>query len=211
VTVDGKIIYSDTNCGRLQTPHQAETMALFMLLNYIKDFIEHGSKVEVFGDDKTLIDKVVCSGNKKFENLEIRLLYEVLKPNYSLSLTHIPGKENKTAHNLSRIIYNTKSNLTNINTILKREGICIEREYMSIDDIFIPGYIKHCILPSPKNYTKRVRHCQKYGHDHKSKIISINSNGQMIAGYTTYLVLKDSGTKSCYVNVWKEGMEIIAA
>jgi len=211
VIVGDKIVHSDIKCGRLQTSHHAETEALIMLLKYIQDYIEPGSTVKVYGDDKSLISKILYLTGQKYVSLEVRLLYEALKENYAISLTHISGKENKIAHNLSRIIYNTRSSLMQTNSILEKEGLSVERRCISLDDIFIPDYFKNCILPGPGNYKKRLNHCQKYGRDHNSRIISVSSGGQMISGYTTYLILRDSGITSCDVNVWTDKTDLMAA
>jgi len=210
VIVDDKIIHSNTSREKLQTPHQAEAKALYMLLNYIQDHIELGSMVEMYGDDKTLIDKILHYTGQKHRELKIRLFYEALKTRYSISLSHISSKNNTMAHNLSRTVYNTQSNLMQIDNLMVKE-LHTERRYMSLDEIFIPEQIKRCRLPSPKNYNKRLQYFQQHGRDHKSKTILINSNGKMVAGYITYLIAKDSGITSCYVDVLPDHLDLVAA
>jgi len=207
VIVNNGIIHTNTYRERLQTPHQAETQALYILLCYIKDQITPGSTIEVYGDDKTLIDKILHYTNPKYTNMEIRLFYEDLKEQYSISLAHISRKKNKIAHSLSRLAYGIQPNLA----LIKSSKGYVRRRYMLLEDILIPDSIKGNTLPSPENYSKRLRYCRQHGHDHKSKTIRIDSNGQMIAGYITYLVLKDSGFTACYVDVCSEKTKSVVA
>jgi len=138
--------------------------------------------------------------------MEIRLFYETLQERYLISLTHISRDENEIAHTLSRSAYKTQTNIKK-----KKPNGYVRRRYMLLEDIFIPDSIKSNALPSPENYGKRLRYCRQYGHDHKSKTIRIDSNGQMIAGYITYLVLKDSGFTACYVDVCSEKTKSVVA
>ena len=207
VIVNNGIIHTNTYRERLQTPHHAETQALYILLCYIQDKIAPGSTIEIYGDDKTLIDKIIYSKNPKYTKMEIRLFYETLKERYSISLAHISSKKNKIAHALSRIAYDTQPNLA----LLDSSKGYVRRRYMLLEDILIPDFIKRSKLPSPENYGKRLRYFRQHGHDHKSKTIRIDSNGQMIAGYITYLVLKDSGLTACYVDVCSEKTKSVVA
>jgi len=197
VIVGDKIIDSCVFGETLSSSQYAETMALAVLLRYIGQYIELGSTVEIYGDDKPLIDIILNHRDREYYNSWIRHLYDGLKRGYSISLTYISREKNKVAHNLSRSVYNT-------------HFTCVERKYISLDDIYIPNSVKHCILPSPENYRRRLQFAQKYGCDHKSKSICINSIGHMISGYTTYLILKDSGVTSCYVDVYSRKNDNVA-
>ena len=197
VIVGDKIVDSCVFGETLPSSHYAETMSLALLLRYIGQYIDPGSTVEIYGDDKSLIDMILHHRDREYKDSWIRHLYDGVKLSRSISLTYIPKEKNKVAHNLSRTIYKT-------------HPMCVERKYISLDDIIIPKHVKRCILPEPKSYTKRLLYAQKHGCDHKSKIIRINSIGQMISGYTTYLILKDSGVTSCYVEVYSRKMDLEA-
>jgi len=213
VKENGKIIHSNTYREKLQSSQHAETKALFMLLNYIRDNIEEGSKVEIYGDDKHLIDRMSIYTVENYLYYETRLLYDTIEPNYKLSLTHIPGKRNKIAHNLTKAVYKSSQKITQINDIPAEDGVisCFERKLMVLEEIYVPDIVKKCKLPGSKMYNKRLRYCQQYGHDHKSKTIRIDNKGRMLAGYITYLLLKDSGISSCYVDVLTNKMSLAVA
>ena len=82
VIVDGKIMHSNVFCEKLPSSQYAETMALAVLLRHIGEFIEPGSTVEVYGDDKPLIDMILHYADREYYNGWIRLLYGAINQNY---------------------------------------------------------------------------------------------------------------------------------
>jgi len=165
------------------------------------------SVIEVYGDDKGLIERTLQTTEQNSIFNDVKNLYEALKLNYIISLTHIPRDQNRIAHNMSRILYNTQLKskaLTKEERKKRLEERFIERRHIFLDDIYIPDNFKNCTLPSPDSFKKRLMFFTENGCDHKSKTIRINPEGKMIGGYITYLISIKSGISSCFVDVYSD-------
>jgi len=101
IIVDDQVVHSKVHHKKLPSSYHAEMHAFNMLLRYIRQFLEPGSTVEVYGDHKGLVDvmqteKQLVSFNKT------KQLYITLKNKYNITLQHIPRRENRIAHELAR-------------------------------------------------------------------------------------------------------------
>jgi hypothetical protein len=70
---------------------------------------------------------------------------------------------------------------------------------MLLDDIVIPNRIKYGRPPSQVKYKSRLLFFQKHGEMYKT--ILVNSDGMLLDGYITYLILKEHGMDECCVDV----------
>ena len=191
VITDGQITHTHVHEKKIGTSHKAERHALYLLLQYIEEHFEKGTKVEIYGDEKTVIERIVRRGQRSKRDKAGRL-FDRMDPHYELTLQHIPRKQNRIAHSLSRIGHIPAPQ----NPV---KFISAGRKRMLLNDIIIPNHMKYGRPPGQIKYQSRLLFYQKYGKPHKA--ISVNSKGLLLDGYISYLILQEHGIKECLVNV----------
>jgi len=198
IIVDGLVVHSKVHHKRLPSSYHAEMHAFNMLLRFIRQYLNPGSLIEIYGDHKGLID--MMHSEKQLKNFnKTKELFIKLKSMFTLSLQHIPKKENKIAHKLSRQEFVPLLKPAEIKSLYGEDRLFDERISMSIDDIRIPNYIKYSRLPRYEKYIPRLLYYQKFGRDYKT--IRVDPNGFLCEGYITYLILKEHGVNTCNVDV----------
>ena len=146
-----------------------------------------------------MIDTMHQSTRRANKCTKTRKLYKSLHDKYSISLSHIPRKENSTAHKLARTEYVPQPNFYGTKSLYGRNRSFDERKTMLLDDVLIPNCFKYGTPPREDNYQFRLQYYQQYGGDYKT--IRVDANGVLYEGYITYLILKEQGVTECFVDV----------
>jgi len=192
VLVDGQVIHTHVQEEKIGTSQKAEKQAIYLLLQYIHQHIERGSKVEVYGDEKTVIERIARKGIRGRRNKEGKL-YDRMEPHYELSIKSIPRKQNRIAHNLSRTGHIPQPQ----NPPKPKKNV--SARLMLLDDIIIPNKMKYGSTPGQVKYQSRLLFFQKYGKMYKT--IRVNADGMLLDGYISYLILKEHGIDEYSVDV----------
>ena len=195
VIVENQIIHTDICYERLKSSFYAEMRALSILLQYIQQQVEPGSTIEIYGDNKQVIDTMHQSMTRAHKCRKTKKLYNMLLNSYEITLIHIPGKENRIAHKLARTKYTPKSK--KVKSLYGKDRAFDEHTTMSLDDIIIPYYL--CGEPRPEKYLHRLEFYNLYGTDYKT--IRVDPRGVLYDGYITYRILKEHGVSNCNVDV----------
>ena len=193
VLVDGQIVHTHVHKKKLRNSHKAEKHALYLLLQYIQQHIKRRAKIEIYGDEKTVINRVVKKGRRSKDD-KAGKMYDRIEPLYELTIQHIPGKQNKIAHKLSRTGLIPPPKLKKLEP---RENVTAR--LMQLNDIIIPDRMKYGRPPGKEKYQSRLLFFQKHGEMYKT--ILVNSDGMLLDGYITYLILKEHGMDECCVDV----------
>jgi len=197
IIVDGQVTHSKVHHKRLPSSYHAEMHAFNMLLRYIRQYIEPGSAIEIFGDHKGLIDSM--QSEKKIINFnKTKELFISLKSKFSLTLQHISRKENRIAHKLARTAYIPTLKPTSVKRLYGEDRSYDIRKTMPLDEVRIPNFMKYGRPPRHDNYIPRLLYYHRFGREYKT--IRIDPNGFLCEGYITYLILKEHGISTCNVD-----------
>jgi len=201
VETEGQMIHSHVYHERFESASKAEKFALYLLLQYINTHIEPGRTVAIYGDDKSLIETLDRRSGKR-RRTKIYKLFRYLRSHYDLTLQFIPGKENRTAHKLSKQKYVAPVKQLNESKATKLNGYTIShRTTILLDDITVPYRLLYS-TPNHIKYQSRLLFYQQHGHVYKT--IQVDSDGMMLDGYISYLILKDHGIHECDVEVMEQ-------
>jgi ribonuclease HI len=204
VKTDGRVLYTHVHHGIFPTSHLAEMHALFLLLQYIRQKIEPGKTVAVFGDADGVIQAVKRMRRKSKSS--IKRLYHAMQQDYALTLEHIPRAQNKIAHNLSRLPVTEQKLPKAI-----RRALCANMgtATMRLDDIIIPRRMSHT-TPTMEKYLLRLAYYRNHGQLYRE--IQVNADGLLLDGYISYLILREHGIAECKVTVLeKEEPALVAS
>ena len=158
-------------------PDMAEANALFHLLEYLEQNIVIGSVVKIFGDAKSVIDRINSGIKEKYA--EIVELYEKLRQMFTISIFFISRQFNKIAHALARgetvCKHKNATPLSSLNEML-------------LSDIIIPEKITP---PATKNLIGHTDYFRYSGE--LIQQIHVSRRNRISRGYISYLILLESG------------------
>ena len=106
IKLQNDVLFEYVKHEALPTPHVTEMRALYYLLCGIKQLLEPGNKVKIYGDAKSVIEQIKgeVKVTKKYEEITNTVieLYNELTDDYKISLNWIPKKKNSEAHKIAR-------------------------------------------------------------------------------------------------------------
>ena len=194
VMADGQIIHTHVQEKKIRTSHKAEKHALYLLLQYIQQNIEQGVKIEIYGDAKSVIEDMGRKGIRSKRN-KAGKLFDIIEPHYELIPHHIPRKQNRIAHKLSRKGYIPPLKPMNLRP---KAYVFKNQKTMLLDNIFVPYRFLYSNLSNGK-YQSRLLFYRE--HRLLYKPILVDLNGVLLDGYISYLILREHEVRECHVDM----------